>query len=143
MCGDAGDPGLLAAIVPRMSSSPIAFFATWNPDAKMSAVTSALVKPGEYLRDRHRLDCGQVALEDPGARLQIGLGIHEGEYFILAVAAGIIGVSNPSTTADPIADRYASVFAVGQASDSRELAGSDAPRVETDAVHRHANSGVW
>ncbi len=130
MRGDAGDPGLLAAIGPQDVVVANRFLCHMEPPDAQNCLRNIgrLVKPGEYLFVTGiDLDVRtKVALEESWSPItDLAREIHEGDTSILAGWPLEYWGLEPFDNRRPDAQiRYASVFRVGQASDSRELAGS-------------------
>jgi chemotaxis methyl-accepting protein methylase len=132
MCGDAGDPGLLAAIGPQDVVVANRFLCHMEPPDAQNCLRNIgrLVKPGGYLFVTGiDLDVRtKIAQEQAWSPIQdLAREIHEGDTSILA------GWPLEYWGLEPFDDRrsdsqirYASVFRVGEpASESRELAGSE------------------
>ena len=130
MCGDAGDPGLLAAIGPQDVVVANRFLCHMEPPDAQNCLRNIgrLVKPGEYLFVTGiDLDVRtKVALEESWSPItDLAREIHEGDTSILAGWPLEYWGLEPFDNRRPDAQiRYASVFRVGEATDSRELTGS-------------------
>jgi chemotaxis methyl-accepting protein methylase len=131
MCGDAGDPALLKAIGPQDVVVANRFLCHMEPPEAQNCLRNIgrLVKPGEYLFVTGiDLDVRtKVAREEAWIPIaDLAREIHEGDTSILAGWPLEYWGLEPFDDRRPDARiRYASVFRVGEASGSRELAGSE------------------
>lgn len=134
MCGDAADPALLQTVGPQDVVVANRFLCHMEPPDAQSCLRNIgrLVKSGGYLFVTGiDLDVrSKVALEEAWSPItDLAREIHEGDTSILA------GWPLEYWGLEPFDDRrhdaqirYASVFRVGEASEPRELAGSDRSR---------------
>jgi chemotaxis methyl-accepting protein methylase len=130
MCGDAGDPALLAAIGPQDVVVANRFLCHMEPPDAQSCLRNIgrLVKTGGYLFVTGiDLDVRtKVALEESWSPItDLAREIHEGDTSILAGWPLEYWGLEPFDDRRPDSQiRYASVFRVSEASDSTELTGS-------------------